>query len=398
MKIIKGLFGFVLSLLLIAIGFGGGFVYYVFVEDAPVSETLEENVPGGETGGDGGETGIDDEVIKNGDLSIHFMELGNIYTGDSILIQCGDNDILIDAGSEYSSAPTLISYIDKYVTDNTLEYVIATHGHTDHIAAFCSTADYTGIFEHYKVENIIDFPLTNSSGSSRTIVGRYRAARDNEIAEGANHWTALECYNEENGASRVIQLSEDVNMEILYSYYYENTSSSENNYSVCLMINQGDNHYLFTGDLETAGEKRLVTYYEENHGGLPHCVLYKAGHHGSKTSSCPELMEAITPEYVVVCCCAGTSEYTDENDNLSPTQEFIDNVAPYTKNVYVTTMVDSYTPKDEFESGTTVKSMNGNIVFTVTDGQIKLMFSNNNLRLLDTEWFKSKRTCPEAWL
>lgn len=61
-------------------------------------------------------------------------------------------------------------------------------------------------------------------------------------------------------------------------------------------------------------------------------------------------------------------------------------------------MVDNYTPKDEFESGTTVKSMNGNIVFTVTDGQIKLMFSNNNLRLLDTEWFKSKRTCPEAWL
>lgn len=296
MKIIKGLFGFVLSLLLIAIGFGGGFVYYVFVEDAPVSETLEENVPGGETGGDGGETGIDDEVIKNGDLSIHFMELGNIYTGDSILIQCGDNDILIDAGSEYSSAPTLISYIDKYVTDNTLEYVIATHGHTDHIASFISTEEYTGIFEHYKVENIIDFPLTNSSGSSRTIVGRYRNARDNEIAEGANHWTALECYNEENGASRVIQLSKDVNMEILYNYYYENTSSSENNYSVCLMFNQGDNHYLFTGDLETAGEKRLVTYYEENHGGLPHCVLYKAGHHGSKTSSCPELMEAITPE------------------------------------------------------------------------------------------------------
>ena len=81
MKIIKGLLGILLSLLLIAIGFGVGFVYYVFVEDAPVSETLKEDseVPSGETG-------IDDEVIKNGDLSIHFMELGNIYTGDSILI------------------------------------------------------------------------------------------------------------------------------------------------------------------------------------------------------------------------------------------------------------------------------------------------------------------------
>ena len=220
-------------------------------------------------------------------------------------------------------------------------------------------------------------------------------ARDAEVEAGANHWTALECYNNENGASRVIELSADVEMEILYNYYYDHTDSSgENNYSVCLMINQGDNHYLFTGDLEEKGETRLVTYYEENHGGLPHCVLYKAGHHGSKTSSCPELMEAISPEYVIVCCCAGTSEYTDTDENQFPTQEFINNVAPYTDKIYVTSMVDNYVDKSDFSNLGTVKSMNGNIIFSVSGSTVKLEFSNNDLKLKDTDWFKAHRTWP----
>lgn len=247
------------------------------------------------------------------------------------------------------------------------------------------------------MENIIDFPLTNSSGTPLSEVGKYREARDEEIAGGANHWTALECYNNENGASRIIQLTEDVELEILYNYYYENKSSSENDYSVCVMINQGDNHYLFTGDMEKRGEERLVEYYQTNHNGLPHCILYKAGHHGSGTSSCEALMSAIQPEYVMVCCCAGTSEYTDANENQFPTQEFIDNVAPYTDYVYVTTMVDNYVDKSDFSSLGTVKPMNGNIVFSISGNEVKLEFSDSNLKLKDTDWFKNHRICPDAW-
>lgn len=376
MKIIKSLVSILLSLILIAIGFVAGFIYRVFIEDAQQNETLS---------------------IVNGDLSIHFLELGNKNTGDSVFIQCGDNDILIDAGSQNNSASTIINYVDNYVTDNTLEYVIATHGHEDHISAFYSTkTNGEGIFEHYVVENIIDFPNTNSSASENSVVGRYYAVRDNEIANGANHWTALECYNNENGGSRIIELSEDVELEILYNYYYENEDTSgENNYSVCVMINQGDNHYLFTGDLEEEGEQKLVDFYAQNHGGLPHCVLYKAGHHGSYTSSSLELIETITPEYICVCCCAGTSEYTENKENQFPSQIFINNIAPYTDNVYVTSVVDNYS--DTF-SECTVKSMNGNIVFKVVDGKIDLEFSNNALKLKDTDWFKENRVCPDAWL
>lgn len=338
------------------------------------------------------------DVFVSGDFEVHFMELGNQYTGDCIYIRSGSTDILIDAGSRQNSADTIIEYVDNYVKDNTLEFVIATHADRDHIAA------YEGIFEHYNVETIIDFPLTNKVGDKETdILKTYYEYRDLEVENGAKHYSALECYEESaTGAQRVYQISDNVEMEILYNYYYENSSSDENNYSVCLMFNQGDNHYLFTGDLEEDGELELINYYDgssEERYLLPHCVLYKAGHHGSKTSSTKELMARIEPEYVIVCCCAGTPEYTTIEENKFPTQTMIDNVAPYTDNVYIPSMLDKITGynKNGEPNSWTVTSMNGNIVFSVTNGEVKLTFSNNDLKLKDTDWFKENREMPDAW-
>ena len=75
-------------------------------------------------------------VLEYGPLEIHFLELGNANTGDSVYIQAGDNDILIDAGSRKNSASAIESYLDPLVEDGKLEYVFATHAHQDHIAGF----------------------------------------------------------------------------------------------------------------------------------------------------------------------------------------------------------------------------------------------------------------------
>ena len=336
------------------------------------------------------------DVFVNGDLSIHFYGLGNHYSGDSIFIQCGDNDILIDAGSRQSSAEAIINYVDQYVDDGILEYVIVTHSDQDHIAGFVGTNSIDGIFEHYEVETIIEFPKTNKTVEDSQILGDYYDARDAEVAGGAKCYTALECYNNENGAQRVYELAQGVEMEILYNYYYDHNASDENDYSVCVMFNQGDNHYLFTGDLEEEGEKHLVEYYESIGEPLPECVFYKAGHHGSTTSSSQILMETIKPEYIVVCTCAGTSEFSDTPVNQFPSQEFINNIAPYTDKVYIPTMVDYYVENGETKE--TYQDMNGSIVFTCSNGQIDIECSNNNLILKDTEWFKENRTCPSVWL
>lgn len=330
------------------------------------------------------------DVFVSGDFEAHFLELGNKYVGDSIYIRSGETDILIDAGSRNDSADDIISYVDKYVTDGVLEFVIATHADQDHISAFYSTSTRVGIFEHYEVETIIDFPLTDKDTETYQ---NYVLARDEEVVNGAKHYTALECYNNENGASRTYQISESVEMEILYNYYYENSSSDENNYSVCIMFNQGDNHYLFTGDLEEDGERYLVEYND-----LPECVLFKAGHHGSGTSSNDFLLEVIKPKYVIICTCAGSSQYTDNNDNQFPYQSLIDRIAQYTDQVYITSVVDNYVDHNEWNSSGTIKSMNGNIVFSVSNGEVSIECSNNNLILKNTEWFKDHRICPVEWV
>ena len=173
-------------------------------------------------------------------------------------------------------------------------------------------------------------------------------------------------------------------MEILYQEFYENKTSDENDYSVCMLLSQGDNHYLFTGDLEKDGEASLVAS-----NNLPKCVLYKAGHHGSKTSSTSALLQKIQPQIVCVCCCCGSTEYTTVNANTFPTQDFVNRVAPYTDKVYVTTLATS--------SGAGYTSMNGNIVVTTKNGKVSVNCSNNHTLLKNTDWFKKNRTMPSAW-
>ena len=321
-------------------------------------------------------------TIETDDLSIHFMELGNKYAGDSTLIKIGDTEVLIDAGSRKGSAETLVPYIKQYCTDGVLEYVVATHADQDHIAAFIGTSSAPGIFDSFACETIIDFPRTDKDTAT---VKDYYEKRDAEVEAGAVHYSALECWKGENGAKRTYQLANDVTMEILYNYYYEHSSPDENNYSVCLLITQGDYHYLFTGDLEEEGESYLVEYNE-----LPQCKLFKGGHHGSKTSSTSELLEAIQPKYVAVCCCAGYNQYGAAEENVFPTQAFCDRIAPYTDKVYVTIMWD--------EAADSYKSMNGDIVFyygkseNETEKSLKLWCSENSTVLKDTEWFKQNRT------
>lgn len=325
------------------------------------------------------------EVYVSGDLQIHFLELGNVYTGDCTYIKAGDTDILIDAGSRTDSIPTITSYINQFVTDGKLEYVIVTHAHEDHYAGFATNENVDSIFDLYECGVIIDFARTNQKDTGK-LYSNYIRERDAEVAEGAVHYTARECIENDKD---VFDLGAGVTMTILDQRYYYEDASSENDYSVCTLITHGDRNFLFTGDLEEKGELSLI---EKN--TLPEVEVYKAGHHGSKTSSSPELMEAIKPKVVCVCCCAGSAEYTDKVENQFPTQIFIDNVAPYTDAVYVTTLCTKW---ESGEGGKEFTSMNGNITIVSGINGISLSFSADSKKLKDTEWFKEYRLCPDAW-
>ena len=324
-----------------------------------------------------------DDTTDLAPLSIHFLELGLYNTGDCTYIKAGDTDILIDAGAKRKSAPTITSYLSNYCTDGVLEYVIATHAHEDHIAGFVGeNGKKQGVFDLYRVGTLIDFPKSKSTSG---IYSDYKNLRSSIITKyGTKHYTALEWWNGVDGLPRSIEVADGITMNVLYQKYYE-TSGDENDYSVCVLFSQGDNHYLFTGDLEEKGEASLL---ERN--DLPKVKLYKAGHHGSKTSSTSALMAKIQPEVVCVCCCAGSSEYNAAPENTFPTQTFINNVAPYTKKIYVTSLAIN----DSNGKTTGFTSMNGNIVVSSMGGALTVNCSNSNTILKETAWFKANRKWP----
>lgn len=332
------------------------------------------------------------DKLYGDDVNFIFMELGNVYAGDSFLIKSGDVELLVDAGSKTSSIPTLKSNLEKYVTDGVIEYTVVTHAHEDHYAGFAGDGNYASLFTYFKFETIIDFSNTNQK-STAPMYNRYLDSLNNEIKDGATHYNVLECYNNENGAKRTYSLGNNIEIEFLYQEFYENKASTENNYSVCFMINQGDKHFLFTGDLEDDGEKSLI----ENND-LKEVELFKAGHHGSSTSSTTELLNVIKPKNIVVTCVAGSVEYSQTLSNTFPTQEFINRIAPFTKNVYVTSVAQiKYNEAEKKYENVSYSSMNGEIIVTSKKDETIVNCSNNNTVLKDTDWFKLNREMPTSW-
>ncbi|MBQ8451706.1 MAG: MBL fold metallo-hydrolase [Clostridia bacterium] len=381
------------SILCLILGLVAGFVFFVY-STLPGSYSIPSKINGSSTPAVA--DGIDVDEIKSEDLSIHFIELGNKYTGDCVLIKTGNTEILVDAGSKASSINTIESYIDTYCTDNVLEYIIITHAHEDHYAGFVTPANTESLFDYYSkdgrsIETVVTFAQTH-----KTTANAMFKNFDRELTEvkstGTNVFTALNCWNNEivNGVAsqRTYSLENGISLEFLYQKFYEESNkdetSTENNFSVCFQIVQGTKKYLFTGDLEKDGEQSLV---EEN--SLGPVELYKAGHHGSKTSSSEALLNVIQPKIVCVCCCAGSSEYTKKNENQFPTQEFVDRVSIYTKQIFVTTLCIDY-------NAGTFTSFNGNIVVHSSGTNNSTVSCSNNTTILkETDWFKQNRTLPE---
>lgn len=324
--------------------------------------------------------------VAEADLSIHFLELGNKYTGDCTLIKCGNTEVLIDAGSRTDSAVTIKNYVDKYCTDGILEYVIATHAHQDHIAGFVgnkSGDSRTGILYQYKIGTLIQFAGTNATTQ---VYKNYCEAVEYIKRNDTQVFTAKQCWYETGNAKKSYSLDGEkgnVTLNILYQRYYDEPTKDENDYSVCVLLTQKSGetsrNYLFTGDLEEKGESSLA-----DSNSLPQVELFKGGHHGSYTASTEKLLNVIKPKNVAVCCCCGTTEYTSNQANTFPAQAFIDRVSKYTRNIYCTTLIKDY-KNGEFTS------MNGDIVFYTSENELKLFCSNGNTILKDTDWFKANR-------
>ena len=95
----------------------------------------------------------------------------------------------------------------------------------------------------------------------------------------------------------------------------QSISSNDNDNSVAIRLENGNNHFLFTGDAESAGEEAIC-----NLGIDLSCDVIVPGHHGSATATTWDLLQQTVPEYAVISCGAGNSyghPHKDTMDKLS---------------------------------------------------------------------------------
>ena len=205
-------------------------------------------------------------------LQVHFIDVGQ---GDSILIDYGKNEILIDGGGKYSG---IINYISPYV-DGPLETIIATHPHADHIGGLIKVLD------NFQVEDIW---LNGDTSTSKT----YQQFMTAVNSEDANVYEARK--------GGVISLD---NLDLTILNPAPILFKDTNNNSIVLRLEYGNIVFLFTGDAEQRAEAVMIA-----DGNELQAQILKAGHHCSKTSSSEAFLEVIKPKEAI-CMVGNNNRY-----------------------------------------------------------------------------------------
>ncbi len=231
-------------------------------------------------------------VVMGDEALVHFIDIGQ---GSATLVTAGDKSVLIDTGeSDYSYV--LSNYINSCGITK-LDYVIASHPHSDHIG---SMAD---IINTYPIDTFIMPELTEKNTPTTKV---YEKMLDALIENEVNA-----CYSE---VGDVYNLCDGVSFEILGPCEQMNDL---NNMSVIVKLTVNGVDFMILGDAE---KKELESVYSAYPDGNYKSDVLVMGHHGSRTSIHEEFLGAVDAETAVISC-------GRDNSYGHPHQEALDYVA-----------------------------------------------------------------------
>lgn len=218
-----------------------------------------------------------------GILKVHFIDVGQ---GDCVLLESDGHFMLIDAG-ENNKGNLVVEYLRQQKVE-TLDYVIGTHPHSDHIGGLDT------VIQNFTIKNVL---LPEKEHTTKTYEDVIDILLEKKLSATAP--VVGERYILGNASFVIIAPNKDYGDDL-------------NNWSIGVKVINGDNSFLFTGDAETQAEEDMLT----NGIDLTADVL-KAGHHGSSTSTSDHFLETVHPSYVVISC-------GDGNDYGHPHKETMD--------------------------------------------------------------------------
>lgn len=347
---------FIISIvaIVLVIAIATAVVYFAFPDtwDKIVSMIVKDNQHSGLARGDG-------------ELLVHMLDVGQ---GDCIYIQLPDGkDMVIDCANynddgEYEKKT--FDYLDKYIEDDTVEYLMLTHCDSDHVYFMDE------LLERYQVEklfmpNVLAVPGTTSKDK--------KALQDQIDALDTSRFTDKDTvgtitYAEffitaltEPDCEIVLNVDPDANTNSIiieettyrlvfycptqeyYDDYGLNTAERKNAISPIGILEYNNRKIMLTGDSNEINEPLVMA-----RTGKIDCDVLKVGHHGSETSTSNAFLEEYTFEYAIISC----NSYGNKFNH--PRQATLDRLKSHNIEVYRT-------------------DNNGNIVVSVDkDGNLKI--------------------------
>ena len=199
-------------------------------------------------------------------MRVHFIDVGQ---ADSTFIELGNGQtMLIDAGL---GGDDVVNYI-RNLQYSSIDFVVATHPHDDHIGGMATVLDSFEIGKMYMPRQ----EHTISAFTNMLDVIENKSIELHEAKAGVNITT-----------SGIIKI--DILAPFAESY------SNLNNCSAVVKLTYGETVMLFTGDAEQVIETQLLD------SDIDADVL-KVGHHGAGSASSRSFIKEVSPEVAVISC------------------------------------------------------------------------------------------------
>lgn len=204
------------------------------------------------------------------DLKVYFLDVGQ---ADSILIQNGDKNMLIDAGNN-KDGDKLVKYFEDLGIKK-FDIIVGTHPHEDHIGGL------DDIINNFEVGEIYMPKVTTTTATFEDVI---------DAINNKN----LKITTPEIG--KIFQLG-----ECNFTIISVGANAEElNETSIVLKMIFGEKTFLFTGDATENNEEDMLEKDIQ-------ADVLKVGHHGSKTSTSKEFLSKVDPQYAVISLEKGNS-------------------------------------------------------------------------------------------
>jgi len=221
-------------------------------------------------------------IEKDADLIVKYIDVGQ---GDCELISYGGRSVLIDSG-EKDAEDAVFEAIDGLGIKK-LDYIIATHPHSDHIGCMDK------VIKNYEVGTVIVPQISDDMIPTSNTYERFLNALSYKgirlTAAKCGDVYSLEAFEGDNTAFEVLAPAGDGYDDL-------------NDWSVVIRLVHGNSSFIFTGDAEAVSESDILSL-----GKNISSDVLKVGHHGSSSSTSDEFLEAVSPKIAVISCGEGNS-------------------------------------------------------------------------------------------